>query len=225
MSGDINPSWSRIVYILNENSFLSNYGDFWGHNDADMLEVGNGNLTLEESKSHFALWAAMKSPLIIGTALDTLDAELVAVLKNEYLLAFNQDAMYGKPAEPYKWGANPDWTWNGTSPAEFWSGESQAGTLVLAFNPLETEVVKPILWSEIPQLDGGTSFEVTDIWTGESLGCVGTGFSPSVASHGTVGYLVGEECSNLSSGTSSSSGATQRRSGTRQARQVLGRGV
>jgi len=33
-----------------------------------MLEVGNGNLTLAENRAHFALWAAMKSPLIIGTA-------------------------------------------------------------------------------------------------------------------------------------------------------------
>jgi hypothetical protein len=33
-----------------------------------MLEIGNGNLTLAENRAHFALWAAMKSPLIIGTA-------------------------------------------------------------------------------------------------------------------------------------------------------------
>lgn len=41
--------------------------DFWGHNDPDMLEVGNGDLTIEENRAHFALWAIMKSPLIIGT--------------------------------------------------------------------------------------------------------------------------------------------------------------
>ena len=34
--------------ILNRNSFLSHYTDFWGHNDADILEVGNGALTLAE---------------------------------------------------------------------------------------------------------------------------------------------------------------------------------
>ena len=37
-----------------------------------MLEIGNGNLTIAESRSHFAFWVAMKSPLIIGTALDKL---------------------------------------------------------------------------------------------------------------------------------------------------------
>jgi alpha-galactosidase len=59
--------WSRIAEIANENSFLMNYVGFWGHPDPDMLEVGNGNLTLAENRAHFALWAAMKSPLIIGT--------------------------------------------------------------------------------------------------------------------------------------------------------------
>lgn len=48
------------------NSFLLNAVGFWGHNDADMLEVGNEDLSVEESRTHFALWAAMKSPLMIG---------------------------------------------------------------------------------------------------------------------------------------------------------------
>jgi alpha-galactosidase len=68
MSGDIKPHWYRIAVILNENSFYLNSVNFWGHNDADMLEIGNGDLTMAESRSHFALWAAMKSPLLIGTA-------------------------------------------------------------------------------------------------------------------------------------------------------------
>jgi alpha-galactosidase len=44
-----------------------NYANFWGYPDPDMLEVGNGDLTIEENRAHFALWAVMKSPLIIGT--------------------------------------------------------------------------------------------------------------------------------------------------------------
>ena len=57
-----------MAEILNENSFLLNSVDFWGHNDPDMLEVGNGDLTVAETRSHFAFWAAIKSPLIIGTS-------------------------------------------------------------------------------------------------------------------------------------------------------------
>lgn len=59
--------WARIAEIANENTFLLDHVDFWGHPDADMLEIGNGNLTLAENRAHFALWAVMKSPLLIGT--------------------------------------------------------------------------------------------------------------------------------------------------------------
>lgn len=32
-------SWGRILEILNVNSFLLDWTDFWGRNDPDMLEV------------------------------------------------------------------------------------------------------------------------------------------------------------------------------------------
>lgn len=83
ISGDISPGrgevgpdrvriadWTRIAEIANEGSFLGRrYAGFWGWPDADMLDVGNdeGNLTLAENRAHFALWAVMKSPLLIGT--------------------------------------------------------------------------------------------------------------------------------------------------------------
>lgn len=53
--------------ILNHASFFAEYTDFYGHSDYDMLEVGNGDLTPAETRSHYALWAALKSPLLIGT--------------------------------------------------------------------------------------------------------------------------------------------------------------
>ena len=40
-----------------------------GFNDPDMLQIGNGGLRLCEERSHFALWAALKSPLLVGADL------------------------------------------------------------------------------------------------------------------------------------------------------------
>lgn len=200
VTGDITPYWSRIVEILNENSFLLNYVNFWGHNDVDMLEIGNGNLTLAESRSHFAFWAAMKSPLIIGTALDVLSTDLVGILKNEYLLGFSQDDVYGGPATPYKWGTNEDWTFNATNPAEYWSGSSQKEILVLALNTWGSTQWRQINWNEVPQLQAGGSgagYEVTDIWSGTNLGCVVGGVGRWVESHDTVGFVVGGRCEKL----------------------------
>lgn len=45
---------------------LEKYSGPGGWNDPDMLEVGNGGMTTTEYQSHFALWALLKAPLIIG---------------------------------------------------------------------------------------------------------------------------------------------------------------
>ena len=82
---------------------MGSWDNFWGHNDPDMLEVGNGDLTIEERRSHFAFWAIMKAPLLIGTNLVNITQENIEILQNKYLLAFNQDPVIGKPAQPYKW--------------------------------------------------------------------------------------------------------------------------
>lgn len=193
-------NWGRIVQIINENSLYLHSIDFWGHSDADMLEVGNGGLTYAESRSHFALWAAMKSPILIGTALDKLSQDLVTVLKNRYLLAFHQDDVYGAPAMPYKWGTNPDWTFNASFPAEYWAGASQNGTLVLMLNTAHAGANKTATWSEVPGLDKSQSYDVLDVWTGNSLGCVADGVTAVLASHDTASLLVQGACGTQESG-------------------------
>ncbi len=66
-------------------------------NDPDMLEVGNGGLTIEEEKSHFALWAISKAPLIIGSDLTTIRRKSLEILTNTEIIAVNQDT-FGKQA-------------------------------------------------------------------------------------------------------------------------------
>lgn len=171
------------------NSFILNDVDFWGHNDADMLEVGSDNITQAETRTHFALWAAMKSPLLIGTDLQKLSQENIDILLNPYLLAFNQDPVYGAAAKPYKWGVNPDWTWNMTNPAEYWSGESQNGTLVLIMNTLGESRNMTADFNEIPSLKSDGAFKAIVVWTGEELGEFQGGVTVTVGSHDTAVLL------------------------------------
>lgn len=193
MSDDIFPNWGKVTNIWNINSFNMNSVGFYGHNDADMLEVGNGDLTPAETRTHFALWAAMKSPLLIGTDISVLSQQNIDLLKNKYLLAFNQDDKYSDPAIPYKWGVNPDWTFNKTHPAEYWSGNSQNGRLVLMANTLDVTANRTAKWSEIPGLSGDKKYRVTDVWTGRKLGCRSE-YTAAVASHDTAVILVGKAC-------------------------------
>nr|O94221.1 RecName: Full=Probable alpha-galactosidase B; AltName: Full=Melibiase B; Flags: Precursor [Penicillium simplicissimum]CAA08915.1 alpha-galactosidase 1 [Penicillium simplicissimum] len=196
MSGDISANWARIAQIANENTFRMNYVGFWGHPDPDMLEVGNGDLTAAENRAHFALWAIMKSPLIIGTALDGISDANLAVLKNKYLIEFNQDPIIGRSAHPYKWGYNPDWTFDPAHPAEYWSGPSSTlkGTLVLMLNSENSTSTRTAVWKEIPELKGHNAYRVTDAWSGKDLGCVKKQYSASLASHDVAVLVVKEAC-------------------------------
>ena len=64
-----------------------------GWNDPDMLEIGNGGLTHEEEKTHMALWALAKAPLIIGCDLSSISTQSLNILKNKQLIAVNQDPL------------------------------------------------------------------------------------------------------------------------------------
>jgi alpha-galactosidase len=57
--------------------------------DPDMLEVGHGNMTNDEEKTHFALWAMAKAPLILGMNWDTVSQDSIDIIKNYDLIDVN----------------------------------------------------------------------------------------------------------------------------------------
>ncbi|KAK7177383.1 glycoside hydrolase family 27 protein, partial [Paraphaeosphaeria sporulosa] len=98
INGDIKPWWSAITAIIDIASFQYWATGFYGHNDLDLLEVGNvgqgephGNLTFDEAKSHFTAWALLKSPLFISTNLANVSMEVIEILRNRDIIKINQD--------------------------------------------------------------------------------------------------------------------------------------
>ena len=89
---DINSSWGSVKGILAENLCLSAYCYDGHYNDMDMLEVGR-TLTEEEDKTHFGMWCIMASPLLIGCDLSNIKSTTLTLLKNEELIALNQDSL------------------------------------------------------------------------------------------------------------------------------------
>lgn len=188
---DINPTWGSITNLLNRNSFIAWASDFYGHNDMDMLEVGNGQLTYEEAKSHFTAWALMKSPLVIGTHLKGASAETLEILKNREIIAINQDPVVGTGITPFRWGVNPDWTWNHTHPAGFWSGRSQNGTIIMMLNTLSEPADLWFSLTESPWIRAGRQYSVRDLWTHTDNGtAVRTFRAKAVPPHGVVALLL-----------------------------------
>ena len=91
--GDIRPVWKSIMSNAHANDHWAPNGRPGHYNDADMLEIGNGQLTLAEQRAHFSLWCVQKSPLIIGADVAQLSAESLAILRNEGLIRVNQDEL------------------------------------------------------------------------------------------------------------------------------------
>jgi len=91
---DIQNTWECVLPHVDWTNIFAPFAGPGHFNDMDILEVGNGVLTPAESRAHFALWAAMKSPLLVGCDLRTPAclAE-VPMLTNPEVLAVSQDAL------------------------------------------------------------------------------------------------------------------------------------
>ncbi len=90
---DIWDGWASVKGILAENLYMSAYSYDGRFNDMDMLEVGR-SMSTEEDKTHFGMWCIMNSPLLIGCDLTTIKSTTLELLKNEELIALNQDPLY-----------------------------------------------------------------------------------------------------------------------------------
>ena len=99
---DIRPTWASILGIYEWNVRLYEYASPGHYNDPDMLEVGNGELTVAENAAHFTLWCMMAAPLILGCDLrrfvqpdggiDRFDPVL-RIITNRDAIAIDQDPL------------------------------------------------------------------------------------------------------------------------------------
>jgi len=81
-----------ILPILDLQDELRGYAGPGHWNDPDMMEVGNLP-TIGENRAHFAMWAMLAAPLIIGTDVRGLDPDILDVLGNKGVVAVNQDRL------------------------------------------------------------------------------------------------------------------------------------
>ena len=109
-TGDINWHWDRIYTILEQQAGLEKYAGPGHWNDPDMLEVGNGKLTLAENRSHFSMWAMLASPLLAGNDLPNMKPEIKAILTNRDVIAIDQDTLGHQASRIYADGEVEVWT-------------------------------------------------------------------------------------------------------------------
>ena len=109
-TGDIDPHWDRIYAIVSQQEGLEKYAGPGHWNDPDMLEVGNGKLSLAENRTHFSMWAMLAAPLLAGNDLPNMKPEIKAILTNREVIAIDQDRLGKQGARVYSDGEVDVWS-------------------------------------------------------------------------------------------------------------------
>ena len=107
---DIKPNWDRIYNLINQQNGLEGYAGPGHWNDPDMLEVGNGKLSLAENRTHFSMWAMLAAPLLAGNDLPNMPAAIKAILTIRDVIAIDQDALGKQGSRRYADGEVEVWT-------------------------------------------------------------------------------------------------------------------
>ena len=144
-----------------------------GHwNDPDMLEIGNGGMSVDEYKTHMSLWAILAAPLLAGNDLRNMNPAILEILTNREVIAVDQDKAGKQGARVWKSGDQ-----------EIWARPLSGGATALAFFNRATEPAKvTVRWSEI----GLSGNRLRDLWLHQNVAWPGPEYELTVPGHGVV---------------------------------------
>lgn len=167
-TGDIFDSWESIRSLTEQQGKLHPYHGAGCFNDMDMLVVGmhgNGNVGLsgctdEQYRTHYAIWALLGSPLMIGCDIRHMSEETKHTLMNKDVIAIDQDPFCRQPYE-----LQVEHRENCLIYARELAGGDMA---VGCFNPNEKPVTA---WFNLDEMglsiSTGRTLDLTDCWTGK----------------------------------------------------------
>ena len=158
-TGDINAHWDRIYVLLEQQAGLEKYAGPGHWNDPDMVEVGNGKLTLAENRAHFSMWAMLASPLLAGNDLPNMKPEIKAILTNRDVIAIDQDALGQQASRIYADGE-----------VEVWARHLSGGAMAVAIlNAGSDRVSTHPFHLDLAKLGLHGAQQSKDLWTGQSV--------------------------------------------------------
>ncbi|MBN2742824.1 MAG: glycoside hydrolase family 27 protein [Marinilabiliaceae bacterium] len=174
-------SWG-VMRILDMQDGLREYAGPGHWNDPDMLEVGNGGLSVNEACAHFSMWCMLAAPLIAGNDLRNMNAETISILTNADAIAINQDpiGVQGLKVESVE-GLE---TWvkplsNGEWALCFLNRSAEPKTISYDW---KTKVVKDEFAKR--ELNGASQqYNIKDVWTKKSLGNTKKPLKATIPSH------------------------------------------
>jgi alpha-galactosidase len=175
-TGDINATFDRISLIGREQAGLAKYAGPGHWNDPDMLEVGNGKLTVDEDRTHMGMWAMLAAPLLAGNNLGKLTPEVTAILTNRDVIAIDQDSAGKQTNRIFAEG-----------PVEIWSRPLSNGDVALAiFNFGEDETFLRGISLHLDQAGAANGWKAYDVWSGKNLGKMDNDYKFSLSRHASL---------------------------------------
>ncbi|KAL0923537.1 hypothetical protein M5K25_007598 [Dendrobium thyrsiflorum] len=177
-TGDINDSWDSMTSRADLNDIWASYAGPGGWNDPDMLEVGNGGMTIEEYRSHFSIWALAKAPLLIGCDVRFISNETLAILSNSEVIAVNQDKL-GVQGKKVKSNGN----------LEVWAGPLSGGKVaVVLWNRGSSQASITVDFADIG-LNSSSVVGARDLWKRSNTSAKGK-LTATTASHASKMYVL-----------------------------------
>ena len=170
---DIKDNWKSMSDIGFSQDGLESYAGPGHWNDPDMMEVGNGGMTIEEYRTHMTLWVILAAPLLVGNDPRTMTNDIKEILLNREVLAVNQDTLGKQGRRLIRNGA-----------AEIWAKPlSDEAVAVALFNRGASLARVSVRWSELG-LNG--RYRARDLWKRVDLPDATDGYSAEVPSHGSA---------------------------------------
>lgn len=174
--------WDSVLFNYGQEVRLARFQRPGYVNDPDFLNVDHFDYTLDEKRSHFALWCSLSAPLILSTdVLNITDAE-VAYLTNRDLIDVDQDPLMQQATL-----VSQDGTWDVLTKS-LYNGDR----LVTVLNRGNSSANLAVSWARIgifpDELPTPASIVVKDLWTGanQTVASSAAGITASgVPSHGT----------------------------------------
>jgi alpha-galactosidase len=171
---DIQDTWESLTTVLDRQRGIAAHAGPDGWNDPDMLEVGNGGMTLEEYRAHFSLWSVLAAPLMAGNDLRDMTDEVRAILTAPEVIAVDQDPL-GKQGDLVRADGG----------SEVWVRELADGSrAVVLFERGEEPREISVAWSELGWPASAT-VTVRDLWEQADAAVATESYSAMVPSHGT----------------------------------------
>ncbi|KAF5698417.1 hypothetical protein FGLOB1_12067 [Fusarium globosum] len=211
LSDDIAEGWGNVYRISNQAIHIAHRGlSGPGHiADADLLEVGNSGMTFDEQATHFALWAMLKSALMISTDITALSDQTVAVLQNKDLISINQDAAV-KPSNSARTLSLQLSTlgYQSADIKDLWTGKTTTGASSFS-KQVNGHGSVALRLSNIKKLSSSANYKYTSVSTGSLSSGAKTASCSGCTSSTKVGNVGGSTNGQVVLSNISTSKATQ----------------